>query len=285
MTTEIKNENKNEKLMPIFQINPQSDSRIKCKYVGVCEDLGKLTDDVIDTTVFFDKLIDNETGNLGKINGYSLFGKYCTPNISGSYLISNKKLPVFYFSVLYTKTFVGGCLCNISIYFTIDDESAKKLDNPKKYVGSHINGKFTTEISFPEENNIIEKLQPIIENDIMVKNADTFDENNENNEILFLKIKNDVDKIVNRLNEYIKSSDITFCPTKRQAFLKIIRPFYSSHVFNELMTYCLSLREIQRKEEKCPDLSFEAPTNYIDLAEIKKDPSKLDNYFNSKKKQ
>jgi|688.fasta_scaffold187793_1 hypothetical protein len=264
-----------ENLMPVFQLVPQSDSRIKCKYVGTIpnEKLGELTDEIIETKDFFDNETNDDTFNLGIVNGYQLYGKYCIANITGSHLTSNIKLPVFYFSMLYTKTFVGGCLCNATIFFTIDESSVKKLNDPKKYVGTIITGKYTCELVFPEESDILNSMKPIIEERIMKKYVDNFvnteDDDAERQKVVD-QIGEDVNNVINKLSEYIQSCDIEYFPTKKNVLLKTFRPFYKSPKFTDLMNYCLLYRDDERIKKRCPDMAFEAPTKYTSLKELGK---------------
>ncbi|ATZ80889.1 hypothetical protein BMW23_0843 [Bodo saltans virus] len=260
-----------EELMPIFQLVPQSDSRIKCKCVGTCQNdkLGELTDEIIETKSFFDSEKNDDSFDLGTINGYKLYGKYCTTNITGSYLVTNKKFPVFYYSVLYSRTFIGGCLCNATIFFTFDDESVKKLDNPKKYVGATITGKYTYELVFPEETDIFNSIRPIIEEEIMKKFVDKFNNEEAQQEIVD-QISNESDEIISDLTNFANHAVIDYFPTKKNALLKSFRPFYKSDKFNDLMKYCLLYRDYERIKVKCPDMAYEAPKKYTSLKELSK---------------
>ena len=83
---------------------------------------------------------------MGQYGPYQITMRACACNISGSYLISNTKLPVYYATLLYEKQFVSGQLFTLFVYFTLDTETKKVLLHPKNYVNKSMGGKFTLEL-------------------------------------------------------------------------------------------------------------------------------------------
>ena len=123
-----------------------------------------------------------------------VYGEMYKCNILDKYLMSTKKLPLFYVSVIYEKPLIRSPLFTTFLYFTINDT----ILNENELIDSEINGKFTVELIL-DENNIIldsdksfqsgfpgkdeiykilkkmvleEDLQPIIKNLINKKNED-----------------------------------------------------------------------------------------------------------------
>ena len=160
-----------QNLIPIFQLSPESTTTAKCKCIGTCNDIEKLTDEVIEIE---DEKKEHNILNMGKVCGYDIIGKYCICNITGDYLIKNNKLPVYYLSVIYTKQFVTGCLFNIMLYITIDPECIKRMNNPQKYVNAIIEGKYTIEVITLEETEFVNKVKPFLIDRVMVKYVNEF---------------------------------------------------------------------------------------------------------------
>lgn len=114
-------------------------------------------------------------------------------NIIDKYLLSNKKLPVMYVSVVYEKPLVRDVLFTIFLYFTITDD----IKNEDDLINKEINGLFSVEMMMNKSNVIIDsnisnngyisdekvienikemifssEIKPIIENLIVVKDEE-----------------------------------------------------------------------------------------------------------------
>jgi len=114
-------------------------------------------------------------------------------NIIDKYLLSNKKLPVMYISVVYEKPLVRDVLFTIFLYFTITDD----IKNEDDLINKEINGLFSVEMMMNKSNVIIDsdisnngyindetvienikemifssEIKPIIENLIVVKDEE-----------------------------------------------------------------------------------------------------------------
>jgi hypothetical protein len=261
-------------LTPIFKLQPQSNTRVKCRHVGYQEDLNKLSDDIIGDDI-----------NIASVGKYGIVGKYCECNVIGNYLVQNTTLPVFYASILYSKTFVTGCMFNITLFFTISDEAKKKLDNPKKYVGAFINGTYTLEISVPQTVNFLEKINQFVKDDIFLKYVGEFGKTEMIEEQIKVmeKVSEELNNKMKLYAEFLNAVIIDKIPT-RNIVHKKISEICKNPLFRELLQYGLSLREKERIEERCPDISYEPPTNVISLKEIGENEGKLDEIFESRKK-
>ena len=95
-------------------------------------------------------------------------------NIVDKYLLSNKKLPVLYVSVVYEKPLVRDVLFTIFLYFTITDD----IKNENDLINTEINGQYSVEM-------IVNKTNVVLDSDI---NNNGFTNNNE--------IINDIKKMI-----------------------------------------------------------------------------------------
>src|SRR5690606_19995701 len=95
-------------------------------------------------------------------------GKYCACNIPGDFLIKNSRIPVYYLSIIYNRQFITGNLFNIFLYFTIDEETKKRLDKPNKYYKALMNGKFSLQF-VPVDENFLDKIKIFVERDVLTK--------------------------------------------------------------------------------------------------------------------
>jgi hypothetical protein len=250
---------------PVFKLQPLSDTRVKCRHIGFCKDLDKMTDEVL------------EDLKINPINSYSLIGKFCACNIIGNYLVQHTKLPVFYLSVLYTKRFVTGCLFNITLNFEINEEYKEKLDNPKKYVNNTIDGKYTIEISVPEENNFVDKIKQFVKDSIFpvyVKEFSSVSTLEEQNKVLD-KIDADTEAKIEVYRKFLEVKKVDRLPNKAYVY-NLMKGLCEDPIFRELMIHGMALREKERAEEKSPDMSFEPPKNVINLRDLGKDMTQLD---------
>lgn len=262
-------------VLPVFRLQPQSDTHAKCRHIGFCKDISKMTDEPVEEDV-----------KLPALNNYAMIGKFCACNILGNYLVQNTTLPVFYMAILYSKKFVMGCLFNITVYFTVSPESKKKLDNPKKYVGALIDGVYTIEISIPEENDFLKKIKPIVKDSIFPKFVKEFDtaETEEEQSKVIDKIDIELNSKMETYGKFLENIKLDRLPNKKFVYEKL-KEMITSPLFRELMIHGMILREKERAEERGPDMSFEPPKNVINLKEIGDDPAKMQEVLDARKKK
>jgi hypothetical protein len=276
----VTEQNKNS--VPVFRLKPMSDERVTCKYIGYVENADKLTDQPIE----FDE-VNKATGSktiigLGKCGDYLVYGKASICNISGGYLIKNKKLPVYYMIVLYNKKFVSGGLFSIFLYFTIDDTTMDTLTEPNKYVNRVLTGKYTMELVTDEGflGELIEKRTPLIEQELMEKYVDEFTDNESDNDRLMEKIRNEVNE---KLDQYRKLFEpIEIKTTNLKSIIKKMRELIISDIYKDLIVEGLRCREEERKDKNCPDMDYKPPDTkkVINLKELKANPEKIDDIIN-----
>lgn len=121
-----------------------------------------------------DTLLDQS--NL--IKNHRVFGRMYKCNISDSYLMSTKKLPIMYISVIYEKPLRNFQLFRVYLCFTID----KDIKKIKELLDEEIEGKFTIELdidgqrkvideikAYPTDKNIKNKLNKFVQNKDMLE--------------------------------------------------------------------------------------------------------------------
>jgi len=92
-----------------------------------------------------------------------VYGEIYKCNIIDTYLLSNKKLPILYVSVVYEKPLVRDVLFTIFLYFTITDN----IKNENELINNEITGLFSVEMMMDKSNNIIESDVYIDDNTII----------------------------------------------------------------------------------------------------------------------
>jgi hypothetical protein len=282
MTSQNYTEQELKNMMPVFHLKPVSNSRTKCTLTMYAENTERLSDDQleVETTQEIKEKIGNNTLLLGTVNSNVIIGKYCACNIPGNFLISNTKLPIYYLSIIYNKKFVTGCLFNIFLYFTIDDETKQRLNEPKKYYKALMDGKFTIQC-VPTDEDYIDKVKFFIERDVMMKYQDEFskDTSIEYQDKIMDLVVEDINKELESFRKFFEEKEYqNKFPSQKNVF-QVLNDICSSPEMKKLVTYGLDIREKERFEEKCPDMSYEAPKNIINLREIKENPEKLDEIF------
>jgi hypothetical protein len=136
--------------MYVFQVKALKDTnKINLKVSGYVEQGDDFDDEKIDVV----KDIMNGDEKSIEIIEYVTV-KFNKPNITDAFIVSNKKLPVLYASVVYNKPMVMGVLFNITIFFEItgDTMTIKSID---QLLSMEIEGKFTVEILLDEKKEVI----------------------------------------------------------------------------------------------------------------------------------
>lgn len=268
------NTNAQSEVLPVFRLKPRSDGNALCQYIGTIDKTEQLTDETIEfaftgsanNSVNNDKIINKYTFSVMQHGSYEVSARSCVCNISGSYLIKNTKLPIYYVTLLYEKQFVSGQLFTLFVYFTIDDETQKKLVSPKHYVNRMMSGKYTMELVSDESFlsfMVDRKRKEFAEQEPTLTN----------------------EHIEEKLNEYRKffePEEILF-PT-RSLLMNKFASLAENKLFKEMVIAGLDQREIDRKKKSAPDQSFKPPKNIIDLKNLKNDPDmekKIDDIVNN----
>ncbi len=132
-----------------------------------------------------------ETGVLGldqrikdtRIHKYEItphiFGEIFQCNITDSAIVSSKKQPMLLVTISMIKPLKMAVLCNIILYFTIEDEIKSK----QQFLSNALNGKFSLELFiqgksrpldkeidvFPGNQKMIDSIEELTKNDTMVE--------------------------------------------------------------------------------------------------------------------
>lgn len=275
-----KEKKEHAEMMPVFRLKPIATASAMSKYIGNIKINEQLVDqememmcDGIDKT----KLVQENTYLAGQFYSYEIVAKACICNISGSYIIKNNKLPVYYVTLLYEKRFVSGQLFTLFVYFTLDSETEKKLISPQKYVNRLMTGKFTLELASDESflPFLLDKKKPEIETELMTKYLDDFDQASEEDKAVIMeKIATETNNKLNKYRQLFDPIEIEY-PKKSTVVKKMIE-LLNSDIFKDAIYAGLEQRENDRREKSCPDSDYKIPKNIINLKEIKDNPEKLD---------
>lgn len=276
-----------EKMIPVFHINPETSTRVKTVLTAYVKNDERINDDQLDIDMskeLREKIGDN-TLLISQINGYVLIGKYCACNIPGNYLVENTKLPVYYLSVIYNRTFITGCLFNIFLYFTMDGESKKLLNEPRKYYKALINGKFTIQF-VPIDDNFLDKIRCYVEETILKKYQKEIEntKDEQNKDELFEKVVCEVNNEMNVYKDFLEEKQMDDRKPTPKSVYKILLRYSESPIFKMLSTYGLMLREKERIKERYPDgmnESYNIPNKVINLNKIKENPENLNAMMNN----
>lgn len=269
-------------MIPVFHLKPVSSTRTKCTLTMYVDKTERLSDEQleVETTEELKEKIGDNTLLIGSVNNYVIIGKYCACNIPGNFLLENTQIPVYYLSIIYNKKIVTGCLFNIFLYFTLDAETKKKLDHPKKYYKALMDGKFTVQC-VPTDDDFLDKVKIFIEQETMLKYQDEFSKNDdlEYQDKIMDSVVNDINLEMEDIKKFFESQlydkNNDKLPNQKYTFRRL-NELCNDKIFKKLISYGLAIREKERFEDKCPDMSYEIPKNIINLREIKNNPNKLD---------
>lgn len=282
----VKKTNKQVKVVPVFRLKPMGDNRCISKYIGNIDETEQLIDQPIEMcgdNLDKKKILGDCAYYVGEFGAYELTARSCVCNISGSYLIKNNKLPIYYVTFLYEKKFVSGQLFTLFVYFTIDNETENTLLTPKNYVNRSMSGKFTLELVSDESflSFLINRRTPEIEDELMKKYADEFNENNtddDNNKIME-KIKTELNDKLYAYRKFFEVTTINY--PKKSLVINKMKEIIDNELFGDMVRTGLLQREIDRKEKSCPDQDYKIPKRIINLKEIREHPEKLDEYMDN----
>jgi len=286
-------EKKYKDVLPIFRVKPAYGSNTATmKLIGTVINGTKYGDEMMEFGTpkeMIDKY-GNNVLHICDVNGYTVVGKMYHCNLPGSFLIKNKVLPVFYMSIIYERKFVTGFLFSIYVYFTINDETMSRLDDPKKYLTQTLEGDYKIELDVDElfSANLVEYAKPVLEEKYMLELVDN--DNNldkisdvlgeeEMNEI----IRNVINKVNNRLKEYEdiqKPICLTKYPHKNVIINKHMKEMCKNKIFLELVKYGTQMRDDERRGDKDGNYTYKLPKRIFDYNELKDNPEKIDELLN-----
>lgn len=265
-------------LEPVFQLKIMGEDRVMCKYLHQIADRSQLYDDPIELKE------QNGILDLGTNGKYEIVGRACHCRIPGAFLIKNKKLPVYYISIVYSSQLVRGSMFNFFCHFNIGAEDAKILLLPKQYVNKLIHGKFTMEIMDAEGflTWFIHKKRPIIEENVMLEYVDKFDlaTSDEEKEQITSEIKLESEKRLDVYRNIFETIELEGYLTQKKIFNKMIE-IMKTPIFKELTESCLEYTQLERaKKMGVTSSALTVPKNVLKLDQFVEDPSKLDEYLN-----
>lgn len=264
---------KNEKLIeeykqyyPVFRLKSVSNEMAICKYIGNIKNTEKLYDIPLDLSGGED-VKENYGEFLGKFGDYDVGIKGSICNIAGSYLLTNKKIPIYYVNILYDKRFVSGFVLGVFCYFTFSEESAKKLMIPKQYVNAAIYGNYTIEIESDYITKFRDDCRNIIADKKMTEYAELFESCDDvEKEDLLAEIDKEIESEVSKYDTLFDPINVTKIGKKH--VVKSMVDLCKNPLFKLYIEYCLRQREQERKEKSCPDLDFKVPTKIMNLQEL-----------------
>lgn len=265
-------------LEPVFRFQVIGEDRVMCKYVNTIESRDKLFDDPIELEEPGGVFSFPDQGN------YQIVGRACTCNIPGGFLLKNKKMPVYYLSLLYASQLVTGSMFNYFLYFTIDDETSEKLLLPKNYINKLMSGKFTLELMDAEGflTFFIKNKRPEIEDQIIESYLEKFDlaSSDEEKEAISTEIKLEVEARLDKFRELFEPITVTGTFT-RIKILKRMQEFFAKPDFDELIKSCLQFTQKERFEKMGGGKQMTLPKRVLNLKDCLDDPEKIDEYVNN----
>lgn len=275
---------KNEQIFPVFRMKILGAERAQCKYLGNVSNENDIMDEGIELTTVPEK---NPHGafavKLGVFKKYEVFMKACSCNIVGSYLLANKKYPVFYLTLIYASQLVSGQLFSSFLYFTPDEDILNTLEKPKQYVNRTMAGKYTLELLGDDSflATIIEKKTPEVEEKVMIEYMDRFENaTDEEKDALGTEINEKVQKKLDEYRELFLAKEINGTPSKTKT-LNIMEQTFRKDIFKELINICIDIRNEERIKDKCPDMTYEKPKRVIDLKLFKEHPEKMEEFLDN----
>ena len=125
----------------IFQVKGIPDSnKAHLKAIGFIEDGQEFNDEKIDVVK---DIMGGDEKSIELMNTVTV--KFNKPNITQEFLMSNKRLPVLYASVVYTKPLLTGVLFNITIFFDITTNTTN-IKSLEQLITMDLEGKYSTDI-------------------------------------------------------------------------------------------------------------------------------------------
>lgn len=264
-------ENKYDTTCPLFKLKILGNTSVICKHIGYYDTNEKLEDGILEIE-----------GNK-QIVKFKTFGKYdlllkghiC--HIPGSYLLKNKKLPIYYITIMYCSQFVVGHLYSVFLYFNIDEETCLTLKTPKNYVNKRMTGNFTIELITDDIKNddeyIFDKKKKEIENNVMNKYLEQFNkcEKNEEREELMNNINKEIDNVFLQCKKMFEPIVIQDESMTRNKIIGKMKHILTNDEFNSMIRILLNKREEDRIKEYNMEMEHDIPTNTVNIMDLNDD--------------
>jgi hypothetical protein len=130
----------------VFQVKAINNTNTaKISHQGYITDGERFADELIDIG---GKDIMNNGETALKISP-SIFAKFYKCNITDAYLLTNKKLPILYGTVMYERPFTTGYLFNLTVYLEITNDLTL-IKDPSKILNTMFTGKYSIDIEIDE---------------------------------------------------------------------------------------------------------------------------------------
>src|SRR3989344_341899 len=236
-------ENVSFKYKPVFRIINKKDIT-KCMSVGVFKEEPnvKLNDEP------FHINNNNNIVHSYEYKKYTINAGTFLCNISDTYIQQHNKIPTHYLTYFYNNKFVNGYLFSMFIYFEMTKETIDRLQkNPKEYINSQVNGKYTFEFAFDENvlENFITYKQEEYEKNIMLKYISEFENPLFDQQQLINKIKLEVYNELNKYLLFFKPINIT-TPIYKKKIFDLFKSKYNNNIIYEILHFTIALREQER---------------------------------------
>lgn len=108
-------------------------------------------------------------------------------NLTDAYVVSHKKLPVMYASIMYQRPFTTGYLFTINVVFEIETDT-EKIKTVKQLLSMNLEGKYYMEIQMDDKTEVI-PLDDFPGYDEMVDNLITIIKDDAMKEIIIVQLK------------------------------------------------------------------------------------------------
>jgi hypothetical protein len=279
-----------DKRVPIFRVKCNYGSNnVKLNVLGSVIEGTKITDQLMEfeTSKEMEKILGKNIYHICDYDGYTIVGKMFNCNIGASYLINNKKLPIFYMATMYEKKFITGFIPNIYLYFVIDDKTMEEINNtPKNYINRFLSGHYILEI-IPDEDfmeKFTEYIKPIIEDKLFVEELSQiktdFDIENLDKEF-YENIKIKTAKKIEEYNNLLKPHIFGSYTAPKKIINDYIKPICNSELFKDMLKAGLKIREKERQKQSIETYNFKPPKRVFNLEELKKNPDQIDILLNN----
>ena len=278
-------------LEPVFRLKPQrtddEKNSVEIKFVNYITPTDKLGDEPIelDVTEEEKKAFGANTHFMGKFNGYDITVNAYRNNITGSYLINNRNLPVCSLQFMYTKNIVVGYLFNIFIFFSLDSLKNTHLSTPKSYVGAKAYGNYVLVIDCDKElmdnmDNLLtdEKLQEYSTEDIA--NHITLNNLNLTDEDIVNMIQKDIEEKREFYKTLLTGKEVTNFKTIKKFAEDNLIPLYKNPHIGGLIKFALDVRAKKLiKEYGGFEGEYKIPSKVLNINDIKNNPDLIDKYL------
>jgi hypothetical protein len=137
-------------------------------------------------------------GEKGLMISKDIFALFYKSNLSDVFLITNKKLPVLYASIMYQRPFTTGFLFNIYVNFEITTDT-QKIKDAHDLLNHTFEGRYYVEIEIDEKRNELISLEKFTSYDEIVKQLITVIKNPAMDGIIQVELKKRDDERIKRL--------------------------------------------------------------------------------------